>query len=160
VTVQDVLTRAKVSRSTFYAHYRDKNDLFLSDVDDFFATMSSLLTRHGDQSDRVAPVAEFFAHVAESRDFYNALIESGKIQDVRELGEGHFARGIETRLARQTSFSALDATRRTAFSSALAGSLFSLLSWWINHGMALTPRQMDDLFHELVARGVTSAPSG
>jgi AcrR family transcriptional regulator len=156
VTVQEVLTRAKVSRSTFYAHYRDKNDLFLSDVDDFFASMSTLLTRHGDHSDRVAPVAEFFTHIAESRDFYNALVESGRIQDVKELGEGHFARNIEARLARRASFSALDATRRTAFSSALAGSLFALLSWWINHSMALTPRQMDDLFHELVASGVAS----
>ena len=40
-------TRAGVSRSTFYAHFRDKNDLFLSDVDDFFAAMSTLLTRTG-----------------------------------------------------------------------------------------------------------------
>src|SRR5580693_4195083 len=36
ITVQHVLDRAKVSRSTFYAHYSDKNDLFLSDAEDFW----------------------------------------------------------------------------------------------------------------------------
>ena len=42
ITVQDVLDRAGVGRSTFYAHYRDKQDLFLSDVEDFFELMSTL----------------------------------------------------------------------------------------------------------------------
>ena len=46
ITVQEVLDRAGVGRSTFYAHYRDKDDLFLSDVEDFFQMMSGLLTRH------------------------------------------------------------------------------------------------------------------
>jgi len=35
ITVQNVLDRAGVGRSTFYVHYRDKEDLFLSDVEDF-----------------------------------------------------------------------------------------------------------------------------
>lgn len=36
ISVQDVLYRAGVGRSTFYLHYRDKNDLFLSDIERFF----------------------------------------------------------------------------------------------------------------------------
>ena len=32
ITVQDVLDRAGVGRATFYAHYRDKHDLFLVDT--------------------------------------------------------------------------------------------------------------------------------
>ena len=35
VTVQDVLNRAKVGRSTFYLHFRDKNDLLLSQLEVF-----------------------------------------------------------------------------------------------------------------------------
>lgn len=35
ITVQDLLDRAGVGRATFYVHYRDKQDLFLSDVEDF-----------------------------------------------------------------------------------------------------------------------------
>src|SRR5437879_2567800 len=63
ITVQEVLDRAGVGRSTFYAHYRDKEDLFMSDADEFFGAISVALSVHGDKSDRVAPVREFFTHV-------------------------------------------------------------------------------------------------
>src|SRR6266478_6167941 len=56
IIVQDVLDRAGVGRSTFYAHYRDKEDLFLSDVEDFLGMMATLSTRHGVRVERVAPV--------------------------------------------------------------------------------------------------------
>ena len=74
VTVQHVLDRAGVSRSTFYAHYSDKDDLFLSDLEDFLEPMSTLLLRHREASNRVAPVRELFAHVAEMRHLHAALI--------------------------------------------------------------------------------------
>src|SRR3954463_13974337 len=67
VTVQEILDRAGVSRSTFYTHFRDTNDLFLSDVDDFFEGMATALSRGGSKSKRVAPVQELFAHIGESR---------------------------------------------------------------------------------------------
>ena len=98
ITVQHVLDRAGIGRSTFYTHYRDKEDLFMSDVEEFWEGMSTLISRRVEASDRVAPVTELFAHLAESREFYAALVASGKIHDVLELGRGHFARGIELSL--------------------------------------------------------------
>lgn len=148
ITVQDVLDRAGVSRSTFYAHYRDKNDLFLSDVDQFLESIATLLERSGDRSPRVAPVGEFFTHIAESRDLYRVMIESGRIHDIRELGEAHFARGIEERLV--TRAPTLTKQQRAIHAHALAGSIFSLLTWWINHNMTPSARDMDEQFHSQV----------
>ena len=96
ISVQEILDRAGVSRSTFYTHFRDTNDLFLSDVDDFFEAMSTALSRAGSKSRRVAPVQELFGHLGESRAFYSALVESGRIHDVMELGQAQFARGIDS----------------------------------------------------------------
>src|SRR5687768_18535965 len=62
ITVQDVLDRAKVGRSTFYSHYSDKDDLLMSDAEEFFESVSMLLSLRGDESDRVFPVQEFFSH--------------------------------------------------------------------------------------------------
>lgn len=150
ITVQEVLDRARISRSTFYEHYRDKNDLLLSDVDQFFEEMSSLLARNNDRSERVAPIAELFTHVAAARDLYAVLVESGRGHDVRELGEAHFARSIAERLARMRRRSPLPVEARAALSHALAGSLFSLLTWWVRQGMTTSPTQMDVLFHRMI----------
>jgi AcrR family transcriptional regulator len=90
ITVQEVLDRAHVSRSTFYSHYSDKDDLLMSDADDFFEAISTALSVHGDKSDRVFPVKEFFVHLADVQPFYKALVKSGKFQENMELARGHF----------------------------------------------------------------------
>lgn len=159
ITVQQVLDRAHVGRSTFYAHYRDKNDLFLSDAEDFFEMMSTLLSRRAEVSNRVAPVREFFAHVAEWHRFYSAMVAAEKIRDVMELGQGYFAGAIEKRLAALPQARSISAARRSALSHAFAGALFSLLTWWLSHGTPASPERMDDLYHQMVWSGV-SAPLG
>jgi len=156
ITVQQVLDRARVSRSTFYAHYRDKNDLFLGDVEDFFEMMATQLTRSGELSKRVAPVRELFEHIAQVRDFYAALVTSGKIHDTIELGQGHFARSIEQRLSKLCPTSQTTSKQRAAIAYSLAGSLLSLLSWWIDHGMKASPEEMDDIYHRMVWSGVSA----
>ncbi len=152
ITVQEVLDRAGVGRSTFYAHYRDKNDLFVSDVEDFFEMCASLLKRNGASAQRLAPVREFFAHVREARNFYTALVTSGKVNDVLALGRGFFARSIEEHL--RGAGVQMDGTRRAAQAHALAGSLFSLLEWWIDKGMKPEPAEMDEVFHRLAWNGL------
>src|SRR5436309_3572432 len=79
ITVQHVLDRAGVSRSTFYTHYRDKDDLFLSDVEEFLERMAGWLSRNKEQSRRVAPVRELFSHVGERREFRGVLVMEGKM---------------------------------------------------------------------------------
>lgn len=158
ITVQHVLDRAQVSRSTFYSHYSDKNDLFLGDVEDFWEMMSTALIRQGDTSNRVVPVQELFSHVADMRQFIASMTASEKVRDVMELGQGHFARAIDQRLASHPATRTLSATRRSALAHASAGSLFSLLNWWLSHGSSATPAQMDALFHQALWSGINPSP--
>ena len=65
ITVQDVLDRAGVGRSTFYAHYKDKEDLWISDVEEFLEMMANALSRGRSKSERVFPIRELFEHVIE-----------------------------------------------------------------------------------------------
>ena len=154
ITVQDVLDRAQVSRSTFYTHYSDKDDLLMSDAEEFFEALSTALSAHGDKSDRVFPVKEFFAHLADAQVFFKALVKSGKYHENMELARGHFARGIERRLAELPRAKAIPAEERPALAFAHAGALLSLLSWWLDRGMREQPAAMDDLFHRMVWNGL------
>ena len=99
ITVQNVLDRARISRSTFYKHFSDKDDLFMSDVDELFQFFATTLSRSGERSDRVFPVKEFFTHVREMRVLVKSLIASGKLSGNLQLAQLHFARGIEQRLS-------------------------------------------------------------
>lgn len=154
ITVQDVLDRAHVGRSTFYTHFRDRDDLFLSEVDEFYQHMAMALS--GKPSDRVLPVREMFAHMVDVREFCLALMASGRMEDVIGLAQGHFARGIAVRLAELPRARGLSPSKRGALSHALAGALLSMQSWWIDRGMVESPAEMDELYHSLVWSGVNS----
>jgi AcrR family transcriptional regulator len=154
ITVQDVLDRAHVSRSTFYTHYSDKDDLLMSDAEEFFEALSMALSQHGDKSDRVFPVREFFAHLSDVQPFFKALVKSGKYHENMELARGHFARGIERRLAELPRGKNIPANQLPAIAFAHAGALLSLLSWWLDRGMRESPAEMDELFHRIVWNGL------
>src|SRR5829696_2308767 len=133
ITVQDVLDRAHVSRSTFYSHYSDKDDLLMSDAEEFFESISMALSVSGDKSDRVFPVKEFFVHLSDVQPFYKALVKSGKLQENMELARGHFARGIERRLSELPRGRAITANERSAI--AFTHRHISLLGECGQHGL-------------------------
>ena len=155
ITVQDVLDRAEVSRSTFYSHYSDKDDLLMSDAEEFFESISMALSVHGDQSDRVFPVREFFVHLSDVQPFFKALVKSGKYQENMELARGHFARGIERRLSELPRGKSIPPNQLSAIAFTHAGALLSLLTWWLDRGMRESPAEMDELFHRMIWNGVS-----
>ena len=89
LTVQEVLNRAAVGRSTFYVHYRDKDDLLLSQLEGFLEVMSTALSVRKEESQRVVPVAELFAHVGNQNRLYRALADSGRLHEFFDLAQGH-----------------------------------------------------------------------
>jgi AcrR family transcriptional regulator len=160
ITVQDVLDRAGVSRSTFYAHFRDKDDLFLSDADEFFVHMSLALERAGDRSARLVPVRELLEHVAAERAFVDALAESGQLERVLELGRAHFAQGIERRLAAHPEARRLTPAIRALSAQALAGAFLALLTSWLRARERESPERVDEFFHQLAWAGLEGTPAG
>ena len=154
IQVQEVLARAEVGRATFYAHFSDKDDLFQSDADDFFALMAGHLSRNQEPSRRLVPVREFLEHLQEAHAFVDALAASGKLHDVWALGRAHFARGIEQRLRELCPARRWSAAERALSAQGLAGAFLAQLDWWRANGMPLTPAKMDEHFHALAWRGL------
>ena len=154
VTVQEVLDRASVGRSTFYLHFRDKNDLLLSQLEKFLEMMSTALSIRKEESRRVVPVAELFAHIGKEKKIYRALADSGRLNDFFDLAQGYFSRGIEQRLRESKRLPKFPHRELAARAFALAGSLLSLLRWWLNRGAKEPPSEMDELFHRIAWSGL------
>lgn len=154
VTVQEVLDRASVGRSTFYLHFRDKDDLLLSQFEVFLENMSTALSLRKEHSHRVLPVAELFAHIGSQNKLYRTLADAGRLNEFFDLAQGYFARAIEQRLAESRRRSNLPQPELAARASALAGSVLSLLRWWLDRGAKESPEAMDDLFHRMVWTGL------
>ncbi|HXE35355.1 MAG TPA: TetR/AcrR family transcriptional regulator [Verrucomicrobiae bacterium] len=155
ITVQEVLDRATVGRSTFYLHYRGKDDLFLCVLEDGLEMWSTVLLRKQEKSYRIAPVAEFFMHVGDAKKLHRALVDSGRIHTFFELAQVYFARGIARHLKdmglKDPVQSELDAR-----SHALAGNMLSLLKWWLDRGARESPKAMDAMFHRMAWNGLQS----
>lgn len=154
VTVQDVLDRASVGRSTFYLHFRDKNDLLLSQLEIFLEMTSTTLSVRKEASDRIVAVAEMFSHIENQSDLYRILAGAGRLNDFFDLAQTYFARGIEHRLAASKRLPKMSQGELAARASAMAGSLLSLLRWWLDRGAKESPAEMDDLFHRMVWNGL------
>jgi|SRR5579872_7488295 len=159
ITVQEVLDKSGVSRSAFYAHYSDTQDLFVSDLDQFLQFAATCLSRANDKSERLIAVQEFFGHVGKAESMRQALARSDRLMDFFDLARGHFARGIEQRLGEIPRSRSLPKMERSALAHALAGALMSQLEWWTRHGRHLSPEQMDQTFHRLAWTGIASARS-
>ncbi|MBK7878414.1 MAG: TetR/AcrR family transcriptional regulator [Planctomycetes bacterium] len=157
ITVQHVLDRAGVARSTFYANYKDKDDLFQSDADDFFLHMANAPLRQveGDLP-RVAPLRELLEHVADVRPFFAAVVASGRLHDVLDLGRGHFARSIAERLAREPRAASLSTEQRQVLGQALSGAMTALLLAWVRDPAPRPAAELDAFFHGLVWNGVAA----
>src|SRR5919108_5212039 len=91
-----IAPRSAVPRFTFTS--ANKNDLLLSQLEDGLEMWTTALSKSREESRWVAPVAEFFAHIAGAKTLYRALVDSGRIQVFFDLAEGYFARGIERRI--------------------------------------------------------------
>jgi AcrR family transcriptional regulator len=154
------LDRASVGRSTFYLHFRNKNDLLLNQLEGFLEAMSTTLSARQEQSHRVVPVTEMFAHIGSQKKVYRALADSGRLNDFFDLAEGYFARGIAQRLRESGRLPKLRPRELAARAFALSGSLLSLLRWWLDRDAKEPPAAMDKLFHRIVWEGLRQSPQG
>lgn len=156
ITVQDLIDRAGVGRSTFYLHFRDKEDLFRKDWQHFLDALVSHVDWDG-LSGRFFPAVHLFAHLQEVRPFYRGLVRSRKTESVFKTGVEYLSQGLEKSLACWLTNKPASLIPTPIVANYLAGQLFGLLRWWLDQDMPYSPERMDEIFHQLVAPGLRAA---
>ena len=155
ITVQDIIDRANIGRSTFYAHYLDKEDLLVSGFTRVLDTLGLSPQQRGEGENQAPPsLARFFQHVQEHHQLYKALVHGGGIDRLFKKSHQHMRRNIEQHLAALIPAGQAPAAPLPLVADYLAGAILSMLTWWLDNEMPYTPEQMDTLFQQLVRPGV------
>lgn len=154
VTVQDVLDRADVGRSTFYAHYRDKDDLFVACFDDLRAGLERDLaaTAGGHRHDPGRPLGVLFEHAYHNRPVYQALCgRSGSTAGTRHLHR--LMLGVLSDHLTPVGLG-LPVEVVTEY---LAGAMLGVLVWWVRHDFPQAPEQIAGMVQSMSTATVMAA---
>jgi AcrR family transcriptional regulator len=158
ITVEDILRRAGVSRSTFYAHYRNKNDVLYSSYERMFGIMERALDHAPSgitRTLRVVPVTEFCEHLGDSSKLVVALQQSGQMDEMWDLALGFISAMIERRIAPKES--PAPTLPPSLIARMLAGAFLEMVRWWVERPASSSPQQMDIAFHEIARTSLASA---
>ena len=154
ILVQDILDRADIGRTTFYAHYFDKEDVLNSMIEQQLSMFTHQIA-HAPARQRVMPSLELFEHAYHSENQqFRALMRSRAGEFLWEALQAALCRAIEPAL------STLCAERRSppipvpVVSEYLAGAFLTLLKWWVEASMPYPPEQMESIFQQLALPGV------
>ena len=158
ITIQDICNRANVGRSTFYAHYHDKDDLLASNFQQVMASLGSQVERRDDQF--IFPVAPLFRHVQEHHHLYKALAWGGGFDVLLRAGRQQWQAQFEAHLATLLPPGYRPAVPLDVVTAYLAGVLQTLLLWWLDRKMPYPPERMAEMFQQLVMPGVNAALGG
>lgn len=155
ITIQDILDRADVGRSTFYAHYYDKDDLLMSEFERVVQLLLSP-SAHGESSNSAfLPSLALFEHVFERQDLFNALAGGHGMHVLLETGLQVLTRNIEAHLAAALQKRTPDIPL-SLLSNYIASTFLALIKWSFDNKMPYPPARMNEMFQQLVLPSVAA----
>lgn len=151
ISVNDILTRADVGRSTFYIHFRDKDDLLSSTISDIAAPATTQMKGGVETGfDRILGFAlPVFEHHGQRTKSGNHLM-SGR---ARAILHQHLQREISSTIVESMASFRPSPDLVARF---VASSFILVLDWWLNSRSRLSPQAADDIFRSLVVPSLTS----
>jgi AcrR family transcriptional regulator len=157
-TVQDILDRADVGRSTFYDHYRDKDDLLLSGFGEVHAVLAAEINKSaGASSEFLQPLLIVFEHVDGYRYLWKSLVRGGAAELAQRALRDSTADLLRVHLRAQFPGERPDERRFEAAIQFAVGALTGMLSWWLSHDVGYSAQEMHAIFRRLAADGLRSS---
>lgn len=159
ITIQDIAKQADVARTTFYKHYKDKEDLLFQTVTDILENLleqlptSMWVTEEGSDVLMPDPTSSLdFEHVAQYADFYRAILgDHGSPRFINHI------RKYMVETVKSVLFAGLELHPRYPLDLVLhlaTGANISIYMWWLEHDMPYTPEEMGEITYEILSRGI------
>lgn len=154
ILVQDILDRAGIGRTTFYAHYFDKEDVLNSIVEQELEMLTHQIA-HATARQRLVPSLELFEHAYHSQNQpFLVLMRSRASEPLWEALQTALCQAIEPALSPFCAARRSPSIPLPVVSQYLAGAFLTLLKWWVEASMPYPPEQMESIFQQLALPGV------
>jgi AcrR family transcriptional regulator len=156
ITVQDILDRADVGRSTFYAHFDSKDHLLLGNAPYMVLIFDDVREAEG-EVEIIPSFLELFRHIEEQNQLFRAMVGGEGINLVQKTVLTQLRTTLEDRfnwLAEQGRPLSLPAP---ILANYIIGGFMSLLVWWLDEGMLYSSEEMNEMFMQM-ANGVVNSP--
>jgi len=151
ISIKDIIERANVGRSTFYSHYADKEELFVSQLDRLIELLSRHIPQDQAETNPFFPSFGLFQHIQEQRKLYKILTWGSGADVLTRHLQNSLSEKIEERLS--ASGQKYDVPI-PAIANFLSGSFLSLIKWWLDNKLTYSPEEMDGMYQKLAFRGM------
>lgn len=158
VTIEDITERADLGRTTFYLHYRDKDELLLESIQ---ATADEL--RAQVPFDRWTPgeslpstILLVFRHAAENQVLYRIILNgtgsmrmTGRLREIISSETSRF-------LTQQTKTGQIKLNPTVPldlYANYFASALLGFITWWLEEAPSYTPEEMSVMFQQMFFQG-------
>ena len=155
IVVKEILARANVGRSTFYAHFRDKDELLVSGIREMLRASAPGTaparspSRHDEALRFSLPILEHIERYRRGADSAaempgQAVVHEHLQRVLVELIAAHLGPAVRRRQERRGRVP-IDLVARH-----VASTFVLVLDWWVGSGDPLPAKQVDELFRALV----------
>ena len=157
ITVQQILDRANVGRSTFYTHFRDKDELLVMGFEHLREMLDDIQrkTTAGDLQPYEKVIGfslPMFEHLYEYRSEWKALSgsQAGVIvrQSIQEIIGSLIEREFKAEFQKRKNNDS--AIPFDLFVNYLASTFMSVASWWLESKNPLAPAAVNNIYRALV----------
>jgi AcrR family transcriptional regulator len=157
ISVKEIIEKANVGRSTFYAHYQTKDELLMSSFERDLDMLLEQLVFNEAERKLTLDTAPLFRHAQSHIKLYRTLAWGSGFELITTQGQASLGEKILQRLAPLVPAEEQPTVPLSILSYSLAGSLLILLKWWLENGMPGSPESMDGIFQQLVMPGIRGA---
>ena len=159
VSVQDIIERADVARSTFYVHYVDKEDLLVGKWGVFASNLgvhADGLKHEENKGHSLLSTLGWFQHIKAQGDLLKIIAKDPAMDLAMKTLHGILLEDMQMRIQSHLPENEKASIPPSLAVEYLAGSLMTLLKWWVKQGMSYPPERMDEIFQQLTMQGVSS----
>ena len=157
ISVQEIIERADVARSTFYVHYIDKDDLLVGKWGVFASNLghhTELMAHEEKNSKSIFPTRVWFQHVQAQNHILKIIVRDSAMDLAMKTLHGILRRDIQAKV--QKHLPEDGAIPSSLVVDTMASALMTLIQWWVKNDMSYSPERMDGIFQQLVMPGVFS----